>query len=66
LHAADAWVHHGIHAGKQEVSRVWLLRGAFVPQLETIGTQDARKRGADHDGDGAFFHESFKHFTAHG
>ena len=43
-----------------------LLRGAFVPPIETIGTQEARKRGADHDGEGAFFHASCRHGTEHG
>jgi hypothetical protein len=47
------------------VSGVLLLSGALEPQIESIGAQNAIESSENHDGDGAFFNESLKHFTEH-
>jgi hypothetical protein len=65
LHAEDHLIHQIIHPGKQEVSGVWLVRGTLEPQIKSIGAQDPLACSAHHDGDGAFFHESLKHFPEH-
>jgi len=41
LSTKDALVHQIIDAGEQEVSGLWLLRGARIPQIEAIGAQHA-------------------------
>src|SRR6266581_7920211 len=65
LYTKDDLVHQIIDAGEQEVSGILLLRGALIPQIEAIGAQHALECSADHDGDRAFFHKSFKHGTKH-
>ena len=66
LDTKDDLVHQIIDAGEQEGSGLWLLRGALIPQIESIGAQHALERSADHDRDGALLHKSFKHVAEHG
>jgi hypothetical protein len=58
--------HQLIDAGEQERSSIWLLRGAPILQIESIGAQHALERSTDHDREGALLHKSFKHLTEHG
>jgi hypothetical protein len=65
LDTKDDLVHQIIDAGEQELSGVWLLRGALIPPLEAIGAQHALERRADHDREGALLPKSFQHVTEH-
>jgi len=66
LHTKHDLAHQVINGGKQARARVWLLRGAPLPQIEAVSAQYPLQRRAHHDRDGTLFHKAFKHLTKHG